>query len=400
MDVLLQKELDKIATLMDVTEYQMYNIRDSFYEDMFEKSMLKMLHTYTFCNVKIPDGEYLSVDFGGTNVRCNLFKVINQDISLIKSKVFSLITEEKNYTTSEYSIRDIMNMIVDNLEELIEKDKEYFLGHTFSFATRSLSKKSAIIIKMAKGFNLKDAENTDVNEVLFKIIKERNLKIEPMSIINDTTATLLTGNYFNQTADIAVIMGTGHNACFQSETGEIINIESAFFSKDIPLSYYDLSLLDKLPDCKCTQLEFLTGGKYLGMIAQEIVDELHISGFLKNKLQITSKILSDAVDNQLSEEFSLEEQEVLKQIGIILFKRTAKLVVSEIMGILKYIDEDLDKKHCIIFDGTVYEKNKVIQEYISMYLDEVYNKKAENIETKLIKDASAVGAVISIFPLN
>ena len=62
-------------------------------------------------------------------------------------------------------------------------------------------------------------------KVLFKIIKERNLKIEPMSIINDTTATLLTGNYFNQTADIAVIMGTGHNACFQSETGEIINID-------------------------------------------------------------------------------------------------------------------------------------------------------------------------------
>lgn len=400
MNISLQQELDKIATLMDITEYQIYNVRDAFYDDMYEKDMIKMLHTYTFCNLDIPKGEYLSIDFGGSNIRCNLFSVDNKQIALIKNIAFSLVTEEYDYTTSEYSLKDIMGVIVDKLETIIDKDKEYFLGHTFSFATRSLSKKSAIIIKMAKGFNLKDAENTDVNEVLFKIIKERNLKIEPMSIINDTTATLLTGNYFNQTADIAVIMGTGHNACFQSETGEIINIESAFFSRDIPLSYYDLSLLDKLPDCKCTQLEFLTGGKYLGMIAQEIVDELHISGFLKNKLQITSKILSDAVDNQLSEEFSLEEREVLKQIGIILFKRTAKLVVSEIMGILKYIDEDLDKKHCIIFDGTVYEKNKVIQEYISMYLDEVYNKKAENIETKLIKDASAVGAVISIFPLN
>ena len=42
----------------------------------------------------------------------------------------------------------------------------------------------------------------DVNELLIKVIKTRGLKIEPTSIINDTTATLLTGNYKNKNADM------------------------------------------------------------------------------------------------------------------------------------------------------------------------------------------------------
>ena len=48
MNILLQKELDKIATLFDITEYQMHQISNVFYEDMENKTMLKMLHTYTY----------------------------------------------------------------------------------------------------------------------------------------------------------------------------------------------------------------------------------------------------------------------------------------------------------------------------------------------------------------
>jgi hexokinase len=289
--------------------------------------------------------------------------------------------------------------MVDKLGTIIDKDKEYFLGHTFSFAARSLSKNNAVVIDMAKGFNLRDVKDVDVNELLSKVIKERNLKIEPVSVINDTTATLLTGNYANRNADIAMIIGTGHNACFKSNSGEIINIESAYMSKGIPLSYFDFSLLDKLKDSKDTILEVLIGGKYLGLIAQEITDELFESGFLKNKLKLSSKKLTEAVEKHLSDDFSQEEKEVVEEIAIIILKRVAKLIVCEINAILRYIDEDLENKHCVVFDGTVYEKNKLLQEYIIMYLEKIYGDNAKKIETLLIKDASSIGAVISIFPL-
>lgn len=400
MNFLLQKELDKIATLMDITEYQMYQLSDAIYEDMENKTMLKMLSTYAYCNVDVPNGEYLAIDFGGTNIRCYKYEVKNKEIKVIKSVTFSLITEDKNYTTNEYTLEDIFNLIVDNLETIIDKAKEYFLGLTFSFATRSLSKKNTILIDMAKGFELREKENIDINELLTKILKERELKIELISVINDTTATLLTGNYYNKNADIAMIIGTGHNACFKSKTGEIINIESGYMSKAIPLSYFDFSLLDKLKNANDTIMEVLTGGKYLGLIAQEIIDELFESGVLENKLELTSTILTKAVNEELEKEYFDEEKEVLKQIGLIILKRAAKLITAEIMAILRHIDEDLEREHVIVFDGSVYEKNQVLQDYIKMYLEKVYGDSTKKIETSLIKNASSVGAVISIFPLN
>lgn len=400
MNFSLQKEMDKIATLLDVTEYQMHQLSDLFYKDMENKTMLKMIPTYAYCNVEVPDGEYLTVDFGGTNIRCNRYEVKNKEIKLLQKVSTSLITEDKNYTTSEYSLEDIFNLIVDNLEKIIDKEKEYFLGHTFSFAARSLSKNSAVVIDMAKGFELRDAENVDVNELLIKIIKDRKLKIEPVSVINDTIATLLTGNYHNKNADIAVIMGTGHNSCFRSQTGKIINVESAFMKEGIPLSYYDFNLLEKMKDAKETVMEVLTGGKYLGLIAQEITDELFESGMINRKFEMTSEILSEAVNDNLSDKYSEDEKEILKQIGLVILKRASKLVVSELMAILRYIDEDLENKHLIVFDGSVYEKNKVLQDYIKLYLEKAYGENVKKLEVIHIKDASSIGAVISIFPLN
>jgi len=230
--------------------------------------------------------------------------------------------------------------------------------------------------------------------------KERKLKIEPTSIINDTTATLLTGNYKNKNADIAMIVGTGHNACFKNKMGEIINIESAYMSKGIPLSYYDFNLLDKLPGAKNTILEILVGGKYLGLIAEEILNELFEIGMIERKFEITSKMLTEAMENNLSDDYSNEEKEILNKIAEIILKRAAKLVVCEIMAIIKYIDGDLEKEHCIVFDGTVYEKNKTLQDNIKVYLEKIYGENAKKLETLLIKDASSVGAIISIFPLN
>ena len=83
MNILLQKELDKIDTLLDITEYQMYQIRDVFYEDMKNKTMLKMIPTFSYCNVDVPNGEYLAVDFGGTNVRFYKYEVKNKEIKII-----------------------------------------------------------------------------------------------------------------------------------------------------------------------------------------------------------------------------------------------------------------------------------------------------------------------------
>ena len=48
----------------------------------------------------------------------------------------------------------------------------------------------------------------------------------------------------------------------------------------------------------------------------------------------------------------------------------------------------------------VNEKNKIFRDYIDGYLEKIFKDKTKKLETLLIKDASSIGAVISIFPLN
>ena len=62
-------------------------------------------------------------------------------------------------------------------------------------------------------------------------------------IINDCVATLVAGRFYNPNADISLIVGTGHNACFIDNDREIINIESANFNKSIPLTQFDKKYL-------------------------------------------------------------------------------------------------------------------------------------------------------------
>ena len=54
-------------------------------------------------------------------------------------------------------------------------------------------------------------------------------------------------------------------------------------------------------------------------------------------------MLTEALEDKLSNEYTNEEKEVLKQVANIIFKRVAKLLVSEISAILRYIDENLEE---------------------------------------------------------
>jgi len=71
--------------------------------------------------------------------------------------------------------------------------------------------------------------------------------------------------------------------------------------------------------------------------------------------------------------------------------------VAEIVAILNEIDSDLLKNHTIIFDGSVYEKNEYFRENIDNYLEKCYGQKAKKIKHIFIKDASNIGALLSIF---
>lgn len=391
----LKAELNKIHEEFTISNSTLSNIANSFYIDMTEKRMLKMLKTYVIMDTdKVLADEYLSIDVGGSNIRISKLKVSEDNISIEKMIKIPLRTKLINYTSNKYTLKQLFIMTLKKMRPFLDKDKLYTIAATVSFGLESAGKTKAKIIELSKGFELSDTLGEDIYEILTEAIEELKLKIIPSLIVNDCVATLATGKFYNPNADIAFIVGTGHNGCFIDENREIINIESAGFNKDLPLTVYDKKYLDKIPKEAENLFEVLIGGKYIGGLADVIFKYLVEKGLIKECKEITTESLVKVLNKENVLKYSAEQKEVIEEIAKVLFERSAKFIVAEMVSILMFIDKELESKHTIIFDGSVYEKCEFFRDEISKNIDSFFMESASKISHKLIKDASSLGPAI------
>ena len=391
----LKAELNKICEEFSISTENLSQISDAFYKDMNEKTMLKMLRSYiTVSDEKLIPNEYLAIDIGGSNIRIAKFSIEENDVIFKRIIKFPLRTRFRNYTSNKYSLKDLIIKALKKMKPYISRSKMYFLAVTVSFGIDSKSKTEANIAELSKGFRLKETINKNIYEILMQAIFSEKLNIVPMAIINDCVATLVTGRFYNKSADIALIVGTGHNASFINGEKEVINIESANFNINIPLTMFDNKYLEKISTEANKLFEVLIGGKYIGQIANEIVKYLVEKKLLNKYAEVNTKVLVSCVNEDKEFLLSEEQREVIKAIGELLFTRSAKLIVAEVCAIIKYIDKDLVNEHTLIFDGSVYEKCAFFREEISREINEVFGGNASKITHKLIKDASIIGPVI------
>lgn len=363
----------------------------SFEDDMHEKKTLKMLHTYVFCKNAFKNGEYLALDIGGTNVRVSLYEV-NPKVTLKEMRKFALRGDGFDYTTSEYSLCDIFEMVADKIEEIIDPGKKYLLGHTFSFAIDSKSKNSAKALSFSKGFAWHDAIGIDVNECLKKVLNKRGLNVEPVAILNDTTSTLLAGFMEDRNTNIACILGTGHNMCFINSDGEAINTESGGFnSSAIPLTEYDEKFLAEIPNERECLLEALVAGKNATKLAKVIFDSLVEEGSIKQTPEITPKMMSQVIECEI-DTLDMRQNLALLEISKALYHRAAYLIACEIAAVFRYLGVT-EGNYTIAFDGTVYEKTPYFQFCLSEELEKLLGD--VKVSHMLIKNGSSVGAVIA-----
>ena len=391
----LKAELNKICEEFTISRENLSQISDAFYRDMNEKTMLKMLKSYiTVSDEKLIPNEYLAIDIGGSNIRIAKFSIEENDVIFKKIIKFPLRTRFRNYTSNKYSLKDLIIKALKKIKPYISRSKMYFLAVTVSFGIDSKSKTEANIVELSKGFKLKETINRNIYEILMQAIFSAKLNIVPMAIINDCVATLVTGRFYDKTVDIALIVGTGHNASFINSEKEVINIESANFNKNIPLTTFDTKYLEKISGEANKLFEVLIGGKYIGKIADEIIKDLIKRKLLNKCVEINTKVLVSCVNEDKDFLLPEEQREVIKTVGELLFTRAAKLIVAEVYAIIKYIDKDLVNEHTLIFDGSVYEKCDFFKEEISREINEVFGENASKINHKLIKDASIIGPVI------
>lgn len=411
------------AAILDVAT----NFKAEMLNGLTGTSSLKMLPTFLKIPLGKEKGQYLAIDFGGTNIRLQLVELLGKGSFQNKETIsFRLKDLEAGHdlTTKQTSATEMFDFIVTNLMTLIKKDKPYALGHTFSFPCRQISVDRAILLHWTKEIKTTGVEGQEITDLLEKaLVRHQLYQINPVAILNDTTAILLTASYSDHRADIGSICGTGHNTCYReplepiTKKPMIINMESGNFNR-FPRTIYDL-VLDQASEKPGQQyLEKAVSGHYVGEIARHIIFDLieqellfrgqnspvptpysvkaqHLALFLQDQtpeLQNISQWLAHTWQIQHS---SREERAVLQTIASLVTTRSAQLIAATYAGILLHVDPQLQNEHVIGVDGSMFEKMPNYNDTILGVFQDLYRSNAKHVVLRLIKDGSSVGAAIA-----
>ncbi|KAI4453238.1 lactate racemase n-terminal domain [Holotrichia oblita] len=353
---------------MTITTEDMETIASNFSKSMLnglkaEPSSLKMLPSFIKNPTGREKGDFLAIDFGGSNVRVVKIRLDGQrGFEVLDRRSFALKDPQGfyDYTSSKTTAANLFDFIVLKIKEIAPdtKNNPLFLGLTFSFPCHQKSLTEAVLIKWTKELETAGAEGQDIAG-----------------------------------ADIASICGTGHNTCYL-ETNHpltnqpmIVNMESGNFA-NVPQTVYDKELDKNSENPGGQLLEKLCSGHYLGEILRLVIKDrlggVSVPYDLKGEdlalLVVENKCTDSKIKEILTTKLGFEalaDQDLIciRQTAVMIIKRSARLVAATFMGTLKTIDSKLVKSHVIAIDGSLYEKMPGYSLFVREALDELLKEK-------------------------
>lgn len=392
-------------------------------------SSLKMLPAFINAPTGLEQGTVVAVDFGGTNVRVLLIELTGQgQAQIISRRSFPLKNKQANYdfTTASASGMQLFDFIAGKIAEIVPTaDKNYPLGHTFSFPCRQYAVNEAELISWTKEIKTAGVEGENVGQLLQAALERNGIGyVQSLAVINDTTGTLLTAAYKDNTTDIGTICGTGHNSCYLepdhplTKQPMIVNMESGNFDQ-IVQTKYDIYLDQNSEKPGVQRLEKMASGHYLGELVRIIVSSLVANGYMNGEtakpLNIPYFLSTEDLSTMLADHTSglnavarvaanrlgmsglrTSELVALQTIARFVTIRSARLVAATWAGILFKIDPDLKRRHTIAVDGSLYEKMPGYAEYLAQAMKEVLGiGNDDQVAIRLSKDGSGIGAAIA-----
>lgn len=257
------------------------------------------------------------------------------------------------------------------------------------------------------------------------------------ALVNDTVGTLAGARYWDEDVMVAVILGTGTNACYveqmdaipklqgnKSPSGRtIINTEWGAFSKGLPLTEFDRDM-DAASINPGEQIyEKTISGMYLGEIVRRVLLKMAEEGALfgnsvPEKLSMPFVLRTPhicAMQQDYSEdlqavgstlydvagvESSLKARKVVIEVCDTIVKRGGRLAGAGIVSILQKIDEDSNgaifgKRTVVAMDGGLYENYTQYRRYVHEAVTELLGTEiSKNVVIEHTKDGSGIGAAL------
>jgi len=382
---------DEIIAAFTVDAEHLHEAAANFRQDMrlglsgSPDSSLRMLPSYLGLPTGVERGDYLALDFGGTNVRVLLYRLEGNGKYEMLSHVAKPLKVEGVYDFigAEATGEQMFDFIAALVDEAVGGDHEtpYLLGHTFSFPSAQTNISDARLIIWTKEFAVRGVEGEVVNDLLRAALVRQGLSnVTPNSVINDTVAVLLAAAYINGDTNIGAIYATGHNTCYlEPYTGTaqppmILNMESGGFSKLVP-NRFDVAL-DAASEKKGEQrLEKMVSGRYMGELFEMALAEL--LGAAGSKYGFTSvdlsRMLEDVSEDATSaatlvevltgQRITAEDALRVRGLARAIVVRSARLIAVTFVGTLWQVtgSGEIRAQH-IAVDGSVYEKMPLVRE--------------------------------------
>ncbi|KNA26013.1 hypothetical protein SOVF_001290 [Spinacia oleracea] len=407
-------------------------------------SDLKMILSYVDA---LPTGNekglFYALDLGGTNFRVLRVQLGGTDQRVIATESEQVsIPQELMFGTSE----ELFDFIASGLAKFAEKENGEFqlsqgrnreLGFTFSFPVKQTSIDSGVLIKWTKGFAVSGTAGRDVVACLNEAMKRQGLEMQVSALVNDTVGTLAGAKYWDNDVMIAVILGTGTNACYVERTDAIpklpgqisksgttiINTEWGAFSTGLPLTEFDRGMDAASINPGEQIFEKTISGMYLGEIVRRVVLEMAETGSLfgssiPEKLQTPFSLRTphicamqqdtttnlDAVGSILFNEAGIESnmgaRKMVLEVCDTIAKRGGRLAGAGIVGILQKMEDDMEglifgKRTVVAMDGGLYENYPQYRTYLQDAVTDLLGPAlSENIVIEHSKDGSGIGAAL------
>ncbi|KAI8972300.1 hypothetical protein BDB01DRAFT_839494 [Pilobolus umbonatus] len=275
------------------------------------KGLATMIPSYV---TKLPTGEeqgtFLSMDLGGTHLRIAAVELKGQGKTEVRELKKSPSPELK---TGEGEV--FFDWIADAVQEIIARESLLFneqqrngketisLGVCWSFPVDQTGVASGTVLRMGKGFILKNVEGKDLAELFHAAFRRKNLNVVVTAIVNDTVGTLVAHAYTNPKCRIALIFATGINAAYPekvrnitklddrekyaSDAKMLINTEIDIFGSEkyLPLTKFDLQLDKSHSQPKFQLYEKMVSGAYMGELTRLIaMDYIHEGSLFEGKV--------------------------------------------------------------------------------------------------------------------
>jgi len=393
----MKKILKNIGRLFELKTADLLGIIDRFHQHMAaglrrEKSSLKMLPAYVGLPSGTEKGRYLVCDMGGTNVRVMSVELNGNRRARVESAMRCPIPLPLRRGEKE-ALFSFLARVIGDFTSTWPRIPTPF-AFTFSYPMEQKSINSGILIRWTKGFNVRGVEGKEVGMLISQSLKGAGLShIHLRALINDTVATLLYASYQNPAYDMAVILGTGTNACyperkvnFQSTGREtIINLEWGNFS-ELPANDYDKLLDVNTPNPGEQRMEKMVSGMYLGELVRLVLLETQGSKGhpkLNKPYGLTARQL-----------VRLEAEEI-KAIAHPIVVRSARILAAAITAVITWMDSDLKNIHHVAVDGSLFTGYPGYRKIVEATVEELLPRQGDKLIISPVKSASGIGAAVA-----